>query len=97
MSKEVWVLVTFLVALGWFVSSEIHICQSLSLCFFFSLFPLSFLQSLHFVRFSLLRSVLLFLELLEHVLVMEQGVGEFISETLSVKEMTDPLLDEFVT
>jgi hypothetical protein len=105
--KELRILVEFLVALRWLIASQVHL---LHLLLSFKLLHLSALFSSKFVLLSFGSSLLLLLflvlidlllrldtfELFKHILVVQEGVGELISEVSSIEELTNTGLNEGV-
>lgn len=89
--EHAWVLVTVQVALGWveLLLLDLHLGQSLLLlCHLFSLFFLLLLSiGLRFL------SGLNFPEFVEHVLVVQQGVGKLFFEHFGLQEPGDSLVD----
>lgn len=105
--EELRILVELLVALRWLVTSQIHLLHFLLSLKLLHLFTL---LGSHFVLLRLDRGLLLLLlvllvdlllgldafELLKDVLVVQEGVGELISEVSSVEELADAGLNEGV-
>jgi len=105
--EELRILVELLVALRWLVTSQIHLLHFLLSLKLLHLFTL---LGSHFVLLRLDRGLLLILlvllvdlllgldafELLKDVLVVQEGVGELISEVSSVEELADAGLNEGV-